>query len=278
MRSPELLYRLEELRATNPNTVVLPEIFNVDLLPTEILSEIFKNLHQADLSCASRVCQHWNTISLPILYRSMDIGNFNHDPESQEMLIGSVNNVTLMYDSQNTLSVPETNMTDDGFTRNPNLRKLIQNISFRVTHIIGVKESDISNPRIFPWLTTITIMDLDKNSNISPYLIMVSCCSFLQLKKLHVGLRGERASEGPLNFLVASGLINRLPVLEELRFSRIRTRSEALKIGGARDEDVVVEDHLCESPTETEAELTLRSRDCLIFVHTLLLTRYWEPC
>lgn len=60
--------------------------------------------------------------------------------------------------------------------------------------------------------------------------------------------------------------------------SRVETTSEVLKTGGVRDEDVFAGYHLCESPTETEAELTLRSRDLLIFVHPLFLIRYWELC
>lgn len=119
-------------------------------------------------------------------------------------------------------------------------------------------------PRIFPFLETLTCFDLNGDCDVRPYVPLVSGCSFQILKKLHVGLRGEKAEEGFPNLLTASGMSNNLLVLEELRFSHIRTKREAAKLGGGRDEKVVVEDHLCESLIENEH--THRSRDCLLFV------------
>lgn len=89
-----------------------PDLINV--FPTELLAEIFKALRsrKADLASVSRVCWRWNVTSLPILYRSMEAGDFYRDPE---ILIQGLNNATFRYGSSTCLRFLETNVTDNGF-------------------------------------------------------------------------------------------------------------------------------------------------------------------
>lgn len=96
----------------------------------------------------------------------------------------------------------------------------------------------------FPNLKTLTLFSLDRNCHQDSYYRMLYSVVMPSLQTIHIGLRCEAAELQFPKLFSASCVLQGLPKLEVIRYSRLRTKSEIARMGELPDEEVVVDDAL----------------------------------
>ncbi|KAH0607877.1 uncharacterized protein H6S33_001929 [Morchella sextelata] len=171
----------------------------------------------------TRVNHRWNALALPVLYETVIIGCYGTNAAESEAAIRHVNGVTFP-------------------NRGDHKLKLVQHIRlYTSSHYLsprGVTVHEFSN------IKTLTLFSLDRNCHQESYYRMLYSVVMQNLQSIHIGLRCEAAELQFPKLFSASCVLQGLPKLEMIRYSRLRTKSEIARMGEASDEEVVVEDAL----------------------------------
>ncbi|RPB02437.1 hypothetical protein L873DRAFT_1826799 [Choiromyces venosus 120613-1] len=187
----------------------------VTLLPTEILLQIFARLPAAkDLGVATRVCRRWYATGLEILYREVEVGRFGLGGSVEHKLFVQVAGCTF---------------------RNPELCAIVKKLTLR-------SQSFINSTHLFPkkplshltalgeltWLAVDLVLDPCQSSPTPLYNLVNGLRLPQSIRKLHVGLRYYVNAERGFVQISPAEWKERLPLLEEFRYTRIRLWSELI--------------------------------------------------
>lgn len=139
---------------------------------------------------------------------------------------------------------------------NDKLRSLVRHVKFKTSAYL-LSEEEIQS-HFFPSMETLQFFSLDRECDTSSYTRAMYSCTFGVLKKLHIGLRCDAAEARFPQIFAESNMASRLPCLEEFRYSRLRTRVEAARMGEYHsDENLIVDDHLGGGPFSSVPSYTI---------------------
>ncbi|KAI5850537.1 hypothetical protein DFP73DRAFT_237968 [Morchella snyderi] len=221
----------------------------INKLPAEILLLILEMLRISDINSMTRVNHCWNAHAIPVLYKTAIIGCYGTNAADSEAAVRNFNSVTFCNEGLYKL-------------------KLVQHLRFYTSsHYLSPRSITIHES---PNLKTLTLFSLDRNCHQDSYYRMLYSVMMPNLQSIHIGLRCETAELQFPKLFSAGCVLECLPKLEMIRYSRLRTKSETTRMGEAADGDVVVEDALGGGPLVGKYDGTMTSSQIFsTYVHHL---------